>query len=153
MFKKCEYCGKEFAYKNSLAKYCSLNCRCNATYHRKNPNAVNYVMGRTEEEKKKYKASYQRNKYHQDKKFREYHKKIRMESYYRNNVKKVIYFESLTDKENKGYFQRINKSGGFLSTQHIEMARLFKSEQAAKNTFIKLLERQSNWYKFKILDI
>ena len=88
--KVCEYCGKEFIAKSSLARYCCYNCKMNGYYHKKNPNAQNYIMGRTDEEKKKHRAEQQRNRYKEDEEFRERHKAIRRKSYYKHKEDNIV---------------------------------------------------------------
>ena len=88
--KICECCGKEFIAKSSLARYCSHNCRMKGYYHQKNPNAINYIMGKTDEEKKKERADYQRNRYQQDEEFREKHKAMRRKSYYKHKDDNIV---------------------------------------------------------------
>lgn len=88
--KVCENCKKEFIAKSSLARYCSYNCRMNGYYHQKNPNATNHIFGKSDEEKKKYRADYQRNRYNNDEEFRERHKAIRRKSYQKHKENDLV---------------------------------------------------------------
>lgn len=64
----------------------------------------------------------------------------------------VIYFESKTQEENKGYYQKMQKVG-FLSTKYKEQAKLFKSKKAVENKINSLIEKEGKWYKFEIREI
>ena len=76
----CEYCNIIFENKRH-SKFCSRNCRTKFAYHKKNTEAIMYITNRTNEEKKNIKNEYFRNKYKNDKKFREYMKNKRKEYY------------------------------------------------------------------------
>lgn len=80
---KCEYCGSEFISKRKGNKYCGLNCRVKAHYHKENPDAKNYVKGRTKEEKRKLATEYCRKRYNEDEDYRELQKMRRMIYYYK----------------------------------------------------------------------
>lgn len=65
-------------------------------------------------------------------------------------MKTIIFFQSLIDETNKGYFVKLQKVG-FLGSSHIETAKKFKNETEAKKTLDKLKEKEKNYYNFKIL--
>lgn len=80
MIRVCEYCHKEFEHKRAT-KFCSRNCRTKDAYHKKHPDAVKYVKGRSAEERKEIARAYQKNKYDSDKEYKEYMKMKRKEYY------------------------------------------------------------------------
>ena len=62
----------------------------------------------------------------------------------------VIYFESLIDKENIGFFQRFKKVG-FWSVNNTKCARRFKTNIEANNVLKRLKKIERKYYNFKIL--
>lgn len=85
-FKTCEYCGKNFVAKSSLARYCSHNCRIKGYYHQKNPDAKKYILGKSDEEKQQQYNEYFRKYYKDNIKYRE-EQKARRRQYYKINHK------------------------------------------------------------------
>lgn len=63
----------------------------------------------------------------------------------------VIYFSSKVEKDNTGYFQRMQRIG-FLSTRWEKQAKVFKSRKAVENKIKSLIEKEGEWYDFKIIE-
>ena len=61
----------------------------------------------------------------------------------------VIYFKSLVDKENKGYFKRFRKIG-FSSSYNIDGAKIFNNKKDTNKVLNRLKEKEGKYYNFEI---
>lgn len=64
----------------------------------------------------------------------------------------VIYFKSLVDETNKGYFLRMRKTG-FSSVNNVDRARKFKSQKDVNIILDKLKNTERKYYKFEVWEV
>lgn len=64
----------------------------------------------------------------------------------------VIYFKSLVDNGNKGYFKRFRKIG-FSSSYNVNGAKKFNNKRKIREVLNKLREKEGKYYNFKILEV
>lgn len=64
----------------------------------------------------------------------------------------VIYFKSLVDETNKGYFLRMRKTG-FSSVNNVDRARKFKSQKDVNIILDKLKNMERKYYKFEVWEV
>lgn len=64
----------------------------------------------------------------------------------------VIYFKSLVDETNKGYFLRMRKTG-FSSVNNVDRARKFKSQKDVNIILDKLKNMEREYYKFEVWEV
>lgn len=64
----------------------------------------------------------------------------------------VIFFESKTDKENKGYFKNMKKIG-FSSVHNVNNARKFRGFKQVIPILEKLNELEGKYYSFSIWEV
>ena len=64
----------------------------------------------------------------------------------------VIYFKSLVDETNKGYFLRMRKTG-FSSVNNVDRDRKFKSQKDVNIILDKLKNMEREYYKFEVWEV
>ena len=64
----------------------------------------------------------------------------------------VIYFKSLVDEENKGYFKRFRKIG-FLSSYTVDGAKIFNNKKDINKVINRLKEKEGEYYNFEIWEV
>lgn len=67
-------------------------------------------------------------------------------------MKLVIYFKSLVDEKNKGYFKRMRKIG-FSSVNNVDNAKIFKNRKEVNIILDKLKATEGKYYNFEVWEV